>query len=966
MGCRARARQSGVMSAKTEFPRLHGRQAECGRLAKLVDGIRDEGSAVLVVHGESGTGKTALLDFAAGLDASFQVVRVAGAQSETELAFGGLHRLCGTMLDLLGRLPGPQRAALEVAFGMRAGTGPDRFLAGLAVLGLLSESAADRPLICVIDQAHWLDQASRHALGFAARRLTIEPLLLLFAAPEPIKDLDGLPTMALGGLRDADARDLLASVLQCPIDDRIRDQILAEARGIPGALLGLLHEVSPAQLAGGLGLPDVLSGSAAETLFAELSELPPETRQLLLLAAADPTGDPGLLWQAAAQLAITSEAAIPAAEAGLIALNGRVVFRDHAVRSTAYRVARLRERRLAHCALAQATDPGADPDRRAWHRAKALTGLDEDVAAELERTSARAQARGGLPAAAAFLERAATATPDAARRAERSLAAASVMLQAGEPDAAAKLLDLTEPDMLDDHGQARADLVSARLAFTVNRGGDAAQLLLDAARQLSRFDAAQSRVAYLEAIRAALSAGSQAAPGATIADVARAAREGASGADFPGLPDALLAGLAATFSGELVAGASLLHRAIRGFGDEITSAAELSLLPLAYAGALQGWDDRAADALASRYVRLARSEGALSDLPSALNALSCMRLLAGDLAAADSLAAEAQTIADAIGIRAAPYGALGVAALRGHADPERALINSAGQDAALRGEGLGVAAANCAAAMLNNGLGRYAQALSAAEDAIEHAGPSAVAGWSMAELIEAAARSGQPGRAEGVMYSLSRITMAAGTDWALGVQARSQAMLSDQEDLYQAAIGYLGRSRARVDLARAHLVYGEWLRRENRRANAREQLRRAEEMLDAMGAAGFAERARHELLATGETVRKRVAGTDRDLTPQEMQIARHARDGKTNREIGAELFLSARTVEWHLHKICGKLGITSRRQLREALPDVTRAVRLTSADAQAWYRAPGRDRTAPGDRPGCPTGATAALNHDDG
>ena len=917
------------MSVNREQPRLYGRQAECGTLARLVDGVRAGGSAVLVVHGEPGTGKTALLDFAAGLGSGLQVVRAAGAEPEAELAFGGLHRLCGSMLDLLGRLPGPQREALEIAFGMRAGTGPDRFLVGLAVLRLLAESAGRRSLICVIDEAHRLDQASRHALGFAARRLTTEPLLLLFAAPEPVKDLGGLPAMALGGLRDADARDLLASIVRWPIDDRVRDQVLAEAGGIPGALLGLLHGVSPAQLAGGLGLPDLRPDSAPEALFTELSGLPPDTRQLLLLAAADPTGDPALLWQAAARLGITSEAAVPAADAGLITFGGRVVFRDHAVRSTAYRVAPLRERLLAHRTLAQATDPCADPDRRAWHQAKTLTGLDEDVAAELERTAGRARARGGLGAAAAILERAAATTPDAARRAERSVAAASVMLQAGEPDAAAKLLDQTDADTLDDHRQARADLVRARLAFTVNGGGDAAQLLLDAARQLSRFDGAQAGAAYLDATRAALSAGGRAVPGATMADVARAARDGSPGTQFPGASGALLAGLAASFSGELTVGASLLRRAVTGFSGEPTTTAGLSLLPVACAGALQLWDDRAADALASRYVRRARAEGALSDLPSALNALSSMRLLAGELAEADSLAQEAQAIAGAVGVRAVPYGALGVAALRGPQVAALALIDSAGQDAARRGEGLGVAAAKWAAAVLHNGLGQYARALSAAEDAIEHAGPPSVAGWPMAELVEAAARLGQPERAGLVMRSLSRIAVAAGTDWALGVQARSQALLSGQEDLYQAAIEYLGRSRARVDLARAHLLYGEWLRRENRRADARGHLHRAHEMLSAMGAGAFADRACRELLATGGTVRKRAAGTERELTPQETQIAMHARDGKTNREIGAELFLSARTVEWHLHKVCGKLGITSRRQLRDALPDAVRAMRLT-------------------------------------
>jgi DNA-binding CsgD family transcriptional regulator len=908
------------MAANREPLRLCGRQAECARLARLVDDVRDRNSAVLVVRGAPGTGKTALLDFTAGLAADLQVVRAAGTESETELAFGGLHRLCGTMLDRLGGLPGPQREALEIAFGRRAGASPDRFLVGLAVLGLLAESAAGRPLICVMDDAHWLDLASRQALGFAARRLTTEPLLLLFAAPEPAADLGGLPAMELSGLRDADARDLLASVVRYPVDDRVRDQILAEAGGIPGPLLGLLQVVSPAQLAGGLGLPAVLAGSTPGALLAELSQLPPQTRQLVLLAAADPTGDPALLWRAAAHLGITGPAAVPAAEAGLITFDGRVVFRDHLVRSTAYQIARLRERRSAHRALAEATDPRADPDRRAWHRAQALIELDEDVAADLERTAGRAQARSGLAAAAAFLERAAIATPDPARRAERSLVAASVMLQAGEPLAAAKLLDLTEADPLDEHRQARAAHVRARLAFTVNGGGESAQLLLDAARQLSRFDRAQSRTAYLDAIRAALSAGSRAAPGATMADVIRSARQRSPDTDVPGLPDALLAGLAASFGGDQAGGASLLRRAISGFEGQPTTPAELSLLPLAWAGALRLWDDRAGDALASRYVSLARAQGALTDLPSALSALACMRLLAGQLAEADPLAAEAQAVAEAAGIRAVPYAALGLAALRGDQDQTRALIDSTEQDAALRGEGFAVAAANWAAAVLRNGLGRYEQARAAAEEATEHAGSPVVAGWPMAELVEAAARSGHPEQAEGVMRALSRIALAAGTDWALGVEARCRALLTDREDLYQAAISHLGRSRARVDLARAHLVYGEWLRRENRRSDAREQLHRADEMLRAMGAAGFAGRARRELLATGETARKRTAGADRDLTAQEMQIAMRARDGKTNREIGAELFLSARTVEWHLHNVCAKLSITSRRQLRDALP----------------------------------------------
>ncbi len=914
------------MAANTEHLGLHGRQAEYEKLARLVDGLRDRGSAALVIYGESGTGKTELLGFAAGLAADLQVVRAAGAEPETELAYAGLHRLCGPMFGLLGCLPEPQRDALEIAFGMREGRRPDRFLVGLAVLGLLAESVADRPLVCVVDDVHWLDQASRQALGFAARRLATRGVLMIFAAPERITDLDGLPTMTLGGLRDADARDLIASVVHWPLDGRVRDQIVAETRGIPRALLRLLQGVPPAQLAGGFGLSDVLSDRASDALLAELSRLPDQTRQLLLVAAADPTGDPALVRRAAGQLGITGQAALPAAEAGLITFDGRVVFRDPVVRATAYRAARLGDRHNAHRALAQATHPGTDPDRRAWHLAQVLTEPDEDVAGELERRADRAQERGGIAAKAAFLERAAMATPDAERRTERCLAAAAVMLQAGEASAAAKLLGMAEADTLDDHRQARAHLVQARLAFTADRGADSSQLLLDAARQLSRFDAAEARVAYLDAIRAALLAGRQVAPGGTMTDVAHAARE-AAGAGRSGPADVLLADLAAGFSGEFTAGAPFLRRAVKVIGREATAAAELSLLPLACAGALQLWDDRALDALASRYVSVTRSAGAVSDLPSALNALAFARLLAGDLAAADSLTQEAQTIAEAAGSRAAPYSALGVAAVRGREDAARALIDGTWQDAALRGEGLGMAAAKWATAVLHNGLGRYAEALSAAEEAIEHAGPPAVAGWPMAELIEAAARTGQPGRATRIMRSLSHITVVAGTDWALGVRARSLALLNDREDLYQAAIEYLGRSHARVDLARAHLLYGEWLRHKNRRVDARAQLHLAHEMLGAAGAEGFAERSRRELHATGETVRSRTVGPDGDLTPQEIEIAARARDGKTNSEIGAELFLSPRTVEWHLRKVFPKLGITSRRELPHALPGAIRAAR---------------------------------------
>jgi DNA-binding CsgD family transcriptional regulator len=907
-----------MVANRENRPRLCGRQGECATLAGLVEDARRGTSAVLVLRAEPGAGKTALVDYAVGLAPDLRVVRVEGTESERELAYAGLHQLCGSMLGLLDRLPPPQRDALEIAFGVRAGPGPDRLAVGVGLLSLLALSAAERPLVCVVEDTHWLDRASVQALAFAVRRLSAESTLVIFTAREPVADLAGLPEMVLGGLRDADARDLLDAGLLWPLDERVREQILTETRGNPRALLELLHGLSPARLAGGFGLPGVLPGGIPGELLFQLDGLPAQTFMLLLTAAADPTGDPALIWRAAGRLAIPADAADPATEAGLVAFGRRVVFRDRVVRSAVYRSAPLRDRHAAHDALAQATDPQADPDRRAWHRSHALWEPEEDVAAELDRTAARAQVRGGLCARAAFLERAAVMTPQAARRQERSLTAAAAMLAAGEPDAAAKLLDVAEAGVLDDHQQAIADLQRARLAFAVNRGGDAPRLLLDAAQQLNRFDAVQARGAYLDAIGAAIFAAGLAVPGASVALVTHAAHT-----DSPGPPDPLLDGLAACFGDGHPAGAPVLRRALNGFGHGMTVVEQLRWLPLACAAALRLWDEQAWDTLSSRHVRLAREAGAIGDLPLALTSLACLHVLAGELSTAQSLVDESDVIAEAANGRPAPFGVLGLAALRGRLDPALALIDSTAKDAALRGEGLGLAAAKWATAVLYNGLGQYEEALSAAEESIGYGGALTVAHWAMAEMIEAAARTEQPGRAAEAMRDLSQVATAAGTDWALGVRARSLAVLSTgqtADNLYRTAIRHLSQSRARVDLARAHLLYGEWLRRENRRVDARQQLRQAHELLGAMGADGFAERARRELLAIGETVRKRTVATATGLTAQELRIALRARDGQTNTEIGTELFVSPRTVEWHLRKVFAKLGITSRRQLRHALP----------------------------------------------
>jgi len=652
-------------------------------------------------------GKTALLDYLAEQASGCQVVRAAGVQSEMELAFAGLHQLCAPLLERTDRLPVPQRDALRIAFGLSSGPAPERFLVGLAVLGLVSDVAGERPLLCVVDDVQWLDRTSSQVLGFVARRLGADPVGLVFAARVPGDDVAGLPELAVEGLGPSDARALLDSVLTGPLDARVRDQIVAEMRGNPLALLELPRGLSPTELAGGFGLPGVvpLSGRIEQSFRGQIDLLPASARRLLVLAAADPSGDPLLVRRAAERLGLPADAGGPAADAGLVEFSPRVRFRHPLTRSAAYRSATTQERGQAHAALAEATDQALDPDRRAWHRAAAALVPDEDVAAELERCADRAQARGGLAAAAAFLERAMTLTPEPAGRAGRALAAAQANLRAGAFDKARDLLATAEAGPLDDFYDAQADLLRGQLAFASGPGSDAPPLLLKAAKRL--------------ALAAALRASE--------------------------------------------------HKHI------------------------------------------------------------------------------------------------------------------------------------------------YASS------------------WAWPELIEAAVRTGDMGLAGETLDRLTETTKAGGTDLGLGIDARSRALLSEgeaAEDLYHEAISRLGRTRRRPDLARAHLLFGEWLRRERRRGEARGQLRTACHMLEAMGMEAFAERARRELAAAGEPMANRIAEAGRtssgrasqQLTAQEAQVAQLARDGLSNPDIAARLFISTRTVQYHLGKVFAKLGIDSRGQLHRVLP----------------------------------------------
>ena len=648
----------------------------------------------------------------------------------------------------------------------------------------------------------------------------------------------------------------------------------------------------------------------------------------MLVAAAEPTGEPALVWRAAERLGIRAEDIAPAADAGLLTIGERVTFRHPLVRSAAYGAASPADRRAAHRALAGATDPQADPDRRAWHRAQATLGPDEDVASELERSADRAQARGGLAAAAAFLERSAALTLDPARRAGRALAAAQAKHQAGAFDATLGLLATAESGPLDEPQRARADRLRGQIAFASSRGSDAPPLLLKAARQFEPLDPRLARETYLDALAAAQFAG-RLALGGGMREVAEAALAAPPPPGPKRGPDLLLAGLALLTCEGYPAGAPVLRQAVSAFrGPDVSTEEGLRWLWLACRAAVIVWDYASCDVLSGRQVTLARDAGALMALPIAFNMRATVHLLAGEFAEAASLVAQAESVTEVTGSSLAPYGALGLAVFRGRETQAAQLIQTATDDAGRRGEGRALSLTGWAAAVLGNSLGRYEQALAAAQRASEDSPAVQFASWALVELVEAAVRSAVPERAAGALQQLSGIARACGTDWALGAEARSRALVSDgaaAENLYREAIDRFGRTRLRVDLARARLIYGEWLRRQRRRRDAREQLGRAYEIFDSIGAAAFAERARIELRATGGHARQPTIQTPDTLTAQEALIARLAGDGASNPEIAAQLFISPATVAYHLRKVFTKLGVSSRSQLAPALPARQRA-----------------------------------------
>ena len=909
---------------------LRGRRAEREALDQLFAAVRNGRSQVLVLRGEAGIGKTALLGYAIEGAADFHVVRAAGVESEMELPYAALHQLCLSILDRLERLPRPQGDALATAFGLAGGGAPQRFLVGLATLSLLSDAAEERPLLCVIDDAHWLDRASAQTLAFVARRLDAESVALVIAVRETDDhEFNGLPSLLVEGLSSSDARELLSATITGSLDEQVRDRIIAEAEGNPLALVEWPHNISPSALAGGFAFPAALpvSRRIEEHYRHRLDQLPADARLLLLIAAAEPLGDPALLWHAAGSLGLAPDAARAPESAGLLAIGARVRFRHPLVSGTVYRAATPDERRRVHRALADATDPAIDPDRRAWHRSQATVAPDEAVAAELERSAVRARERGGLAASAAFLEHATTLTPEPDKRATRALVAAQAKHLAGDPDAALRLLDSAETGPIDDLRRAQAERLRAEIAFSLNRGRDAVRLLLRAAKRLAPLDDRLARETYLEAIGAAMFAG-RGAIGADLAELAAAARAAPAGSEPRRPVDLLLDGLATLLSDGWALGAPKLERALRAFG----SVDDVRWLGLAWASAGILWHDEIALALGTRHIEFARAAGALMALPVTLNNIAGLLAESGQFAEAAVYVDEADSITDAI--RGAPitYSRMKLAAWRGDAEMTAALIATGTKDALARSEGMMITFGKYATAVLQNGLGNYELALEAAQFASER--EVLFSRWVLPEIVEAAARCGQQAIALAAAARLSEQTQACGGDLALGFNARARALVSEgqaADELYREAIERLGRCRAAPHLARAHLLYGEWLRRERRRLEAREHLRTAHEMFTTMGTRAFADRAERELAATGEHARKRTVETTADLTPQERQVALLARDGHSNPEIGARLFISPRTVEYHLHKVFAKTGVSSRSQLDRVLPMEASAAAPTPA-----------------------------------
>ena len=908
---------------------LVGRSGACGALDELVEAIRHGLSRSLVILGDPGIGKTRLLEYAAQAAGGVRTVRIAGLESELRLGFAALHRMLVPFLDRVGLLPAPQRAALDSAFGLAAGPPADRFLVSMSVLTLVAEIAAEQPLIWLVDDAHWVDRESLGVFGFVGRRLQADSTGLLFCAREAspgLAALDGLPTLRLSGLEPAAARTLLAATVSEPLNARVAARIIDETGGNPLALRELAMHLTPDQLAGRSPLPPRLPvGRLLQGHFlGQARMLPPATGTWLLLASAASGDDPAALWRAAALLGLEPDVADPAVAQDIVSVDPRVAFRHPLIRSAVYDGARPGDRRRVHEALASIAGQDGNPDEAAWHRAAATVVPDEDVAAALERSAARAERRGGYVAQATFLARAAELTPDPRDRAVRLLTAAQAHLVAGDGALAEAMLDVAAPRLAEAGLHVAAQRLRASIAVFFSRHKDAPGLLLDSVAAVDPPDAPLIRAMLFEALQAALVA-RQYTVGTTPVEVARAAlqapRDPALDATATGL---LLDGFATRIAVGYPEAVPLLRAAVEAFStsDQATPAGIPATILVQFA-ADDLWDDQGRRAIFLRAETVQRRHGALGALRVILAGLCTSELWAGRLAEAEARYFEAAEISALIGIPApASTGVLlDLRAWQGREAESRALAATTEKWGEERGAPVLGFFALIGLTVLELSLGRYAEALSWGLR-IYDGDPPGFGNRVLPEIVEAGARAGDHRAARAALDRLADRATASGTPWALGMLARSRALLapnSGAEALYREAIAHLTRTSVRTELARAHLLYGEWLRRQKRRSQAGAQLRTAYRMLDGMGAAGFARRTRAELLAVGGHLPRPAELAGPDLTPQETQIARLAAAGVTNAEIATRLFVTTSTVEYHLSKVFRKLSISSRRQLAAAL-----------------------------------------------
>jgi DNA-binding CsgD family transcriptional regulator len=904
---------------------LVDRLTETGVMQELLDRAREGSSQVLVLRGQAGIGKTALLREMAERAASsgMRLAQATGIQAEMEFDFAGLHQLLLPFAGGLEDLPEPQRAALGTVFGLASGRAPDRFLVGLATLTLLTDAAERQPLLCVVDDAQWLDRVSLEMLAFVARRLLADRVAMVFGLrdrEERAEALSGFPELRVGPLPPAAGKLLFERAAGGQVAELTSRRVLAEAAGHPLALVELGNG-----LAAGRGVPNTAPGQPLrlserlELLYLNRArELPNEAQTFLVLAAAEQLGEPDRVWRAAAVLGLNPEVAELPEIRRMVSLSPRVAFAHPLMRAAAYWGAAPGERRRVHAALAAVTNPDADPDRRAWHLAEATDGRDDAVARELEVSAGRARGRGGWENEQALLERAAQLTEDPGRRAARRLAAAEAGLVAGNVIGADALAEQAAPDLAQPLTRARARRVRGLCLQAQGKTTEAVRILVDAALEMSAADPRRGRDTMLEAFSAAQFDGWFGPESSQVAvAVRRLPRPTAAAAG-----DELLEGFAAIHEGRTAEGYALLRVGVRSIA--IAYDAPDTTLPrlLAWSKAAGLLFDHSAWAdLERHWIPALRDRGAVAVLIPALFSVGYNHLRAGRLSAAETALAEGRALAEGVGNREwlDGFNASEVLslALRGNVPEGRALA------ARLRGEPIQKQwrdVTDLSVAVLELAAGRYDAALDAALQAR--------ALWpllSPEDVVEAAVRCGRPEVAQAALDDFVPLAEAAGTPWALGVMARCRALLAGDDpgadDNYQESIGCLQRTPVTLSLARSRLVYGEWLRRQRRRRDARDQLRTALESFEHLGARGFTGRARGELAATGEHSTERTGQPGPQLTPQEAQIARLAAAGATNREIATQLFLSTATVDYHLRKVFRKLDVTRRASLPRALLD---------------------------------------------